>query len=54
MLTVTSGVARVGDVEIAYDTRGSGEPLLLIAGFGMTRAMGTTSCATLSQRAGSP
>jgi pimeloyl-ACP methyl ester carboxylesterase len=37
--SVTSGVARVGELDLAYDTRGAGEPLLLVAGFGMTRAM---------------
>jgi pimeloyl-ACP methyl ester carboxylesterase len=36
---VTDGVARLGKIEIAYDTRGSGPPLLLVAGFGMPRAM---------------
>lgn len=36
---MTSGVARVGELDLAYDTRGAGEPLLLVAGFGMTRAM---------------
>jgi len=34
-----SGSVRVGDIDVAYDVRGSGEPLLLVAGFSMTRAM---------------
>jgi len=51
MLSVTSGVARVGEVDIAYDTRGSGGPLLLIAGFGMTRAMWSDEyCELLASR----
>ncbi len=32
-------VARIGELEIGYDLRGTGEPLLLVAGFAMTRAM---------------
>ena len=36
---MTSGTARIGEVDLAYDTRGSGEPVLLIAGFGMNREM---------------
>jgi pimeloyl-ACP methyl ester carboxylesterase len=36
---VVSDVVKVGQVELGYDTRGKGEPLLLIAGFGMPRAM---------------
>jgi pimeloyl-ACP methyl ester carboxylesterase len=36
---VTSGVVRVGEIDIAYDARGEGVPMLLIAGFGMTRDM---------------
>ncbi len=35
----TTMTARVGDIDVAYDVRGSGPPLLLIAGFGMARAM---------------
>jgi pimeloyl-ACP methyl ester carboxylesterase len=34
-----TGTVRVGDIDVAYDVRGSGEPLLLVAGFTMTRAM---------------
>jgi pimeloyl-ACP methyl ester carboxylesterase len=37
--SVSSDVVKVGDVEIAYDTRGHGDPILLVSGFGMTRAM---------------
>jgi pimeloyl-ACP methyl ester carboxylesterase len=36
---VTQGVKKIGDVEIAYDLRGSGPPVLLVSGFSMTRAM---------------
>jgi pimeloyl-ACP methyl ester carboxylesterase len=39
MTSVTNGVAQVNGIDLAYDVRGSGEPLLLIAGFGMTRVM---------------
>ena len=38
-MTITAGTVRVGEIDVAYDTRGSGPPLLLIAGFGMTRGM---------------
>jgi 3-oxoadipate enol-lactonase len=31
--------ARVGDLEIAYDINGQGEPLVLIGGFGMVKEM---------------
>jgi pimeloyl-ACP methyl ester carboxylesterase len=36
---VTDSVVKVGDLDIGYDVRGTGAPLLLVAGFGMTRAM---------------
>ena len=36
---VGSEIAKVGDVEVAYDVRGEGEPLLLVPGFSMTRVM---------------
>ncbi len=36
---VTKGIATVGAIDLGYDVRGEGEPLLLIAGFGMTRVM---------------
>ncbi len=36
---VTSAVAQVGNIDVAYDRRGVGEPLLMVAGFGMPRAM---------------
>jgi pimeloyl-ACP methyl ester carboxylesterase len=39
MISVTAGTVRAGELDIGYDSRGSGEPLLLIAGFGMTRVM---------------
>jgi len=39
MSPLTSGLARVGEIDVGYDARGSGEPLLLVPGFGMTRAM---------------
>jgi pimeloyl-ACP methyl ester carboxylesterase len=32
-------IAQVGSIEIGYDVRGEGPPLLLIPGFGLTRAM---------------
>jgi pimeloyl-ACP methyl ester carboxylesterase len=38
-VSVVLAVVRVGDVDVAYDTRGSGVPMLLVSGFGMTRAM---------------
>ena len=34
-----SGTKRIGDLDIGYDVRGEGPPLLLVAGFGMTRNM---------------
>jgi pimeloyl-ACP methyl ester carboxylesterase len=47
----TSGVAKLGDVEIAYDVRGTGAPLLLISGFGMTRGMWSDElCGVLAAR----
>jgi pimeloyl-ACP methyl ester carboxylesterase len=36
---VKTGTVRVDDVDVAYDVRGAGEPLLLIAGYSMTRVM---------------
>jgi len=48
---VTSGVVRVGEIDIGYDTRGDGEPMLLVAGFGMTRVMWDEElCDTLAGR----
>ena len=38
-LQLTRGRVRVGSVDVTYDVRGSGEPLLLIPGLSMRRLM---------------
>jgi pimeloyl-ACP methyl ester carboxylesterase len=38
-LPVTQGRVRVGEIEVPYDVRGSGEPILLIPGLSMRRLM---------------
>ena len=46
-----TGTVKVGDIEVAYDVRGAGEPLLLVAGFTMTRVMWDEElCARLVDR----
>ncbi|NTU69020.1 MAG: alpha/beta fold hydrolase [Chlorobiaceae bacterium] len=42
--------AKVNGIEIAYDSMGSGEPLLLIGGFGMTREFWGTLPDSLAKR----
>jgi pimeloyl-ACP methyl ester carboxylesterase len=50
-MKLTTGVEAVGDVKLGYDARGEGEPLLLVAGFGMPRAMWSDElCDTLVAR----
>jgi pimeloyl-ACP methyl ester carboxylesterase len=34
-----TGTVRIDDLDVAYDVRGEGQPLLLVAGYTMTRAM---------------
>ena len=44
----SSGTRRIGDLDIGYDVRGDGPPLLLVAGFGLSRVMWSDSfCAQL-------
>ena len=50
-LTVKTGSVRVGDIDVAYDVRGAGVPLLLVSGYTMTRAMWDPDfCARLAER----
>jgi haloacetate dehalogenase len=46
----TTGHARVGDVEIAYDVRGSGPPLLLLHGYPQHRAMWRSVAPAMAER----
>ena len=43
-----SGIQRVHDIDLGYDVRGQGPPLLLVAGFGLSRVMWSDAfCALL-------
>jgi len=47
-MNVTTGRVRVGDIELAYDARGTGAPILLLPGFTMRRLMWPDAvCASL-------
>ncbi|MBX3185171.1 MAG: alpha/beta fold hydrolase [Polyangiaceae bacterium] len=51
-LKVETGRVQVGDVSIAYDTRGAGEPVLLIPGLSMRRVFWPEELCDLLARAG--
>ncbi len=44
------GIAKVNGINLSYDISGSGEPLLLIGGFGMTKEFWSTLLQLLSSR----